>query len=196
MRKGKERETKRLSIAAIALVTGALILAGCGGSSGGSSSGTTTTTSAGGSESSGSEGTATEGGPPIGENGEPPEGFEPPEGGELPEGGEIPEGGPTAADGPMGEEISKAFEECGVEMPEFKVGPGGEGRPNVNSAEFKKQVKEYVACVRETVTNSPNRTSPAKARSSKNRNRKAPPSRRRANSARVCSAGQGARNPA
>ena len=46
--------------------------------------------------------------------------------------------------------MKKAFEECGVETPEFKGGPGGEGgRPNTNSAAFKKQVKEYVACVRE-----------------------------------------------
>jgi hypothetical protein len=35
-------------------------------------------------------------------------------------------------------------------MPEFKGGPGGAGgAPNVNSASFKKQVTEYVACVRE-----------------------------------------------
>ncbi|MGH6910584.1 MAG: hypothetical protein ACREEG_10380, partial [Phenylobacterium sp.] len=48
------------------------------------------------------------------------------------------------------EEMQKAFEECGVETPEFKGAPGGEGgAPNVNSAAFKKQVKEYVACVRE-----------------------------------------------
>lgn len=176
---------KRLSIAAIALVIGALVLTGCGGSSGGSSSETTTTASTGGSESSGSEGAATsggakfeiseedrqclkekgvelpefkagtEGGPPMGENGEAPEGFEPPEGGELPEGGqmpeggELPEGGPTAAGGAISEESKEAFEECGVEMPEFKAGAGAAGRPNVNSAAFKKQVKEYVACVRE-----------------------------------------------
>ena len=43
---------------------------------------------------------------------------------------------------------TKAFEECGVELGELK-GPGGKGGPNVNSASFKKQVKEYVACVRE-----------------------------------------------
>jgi hypothetical protein len=34
-------------------------------------------------------------------------------------------------------------------LPEFKGGPGGEGSPNMNSAAFKKQVNEYVACVRE-----------------------------------------------
>jgi len=86
----------------------------------------------------------------MGENGEPPEGFEPPEGGELPEGVEPPEGaegGPPQGGGFS--ENSKAFEECGVEMPELKGGPGGEGAPNMNSAAFKKQVNEYVACVRE-----------------------------------------------
>ena len=43
--------------------------------------------------------------------------------------------------------MTKAFEECGVETPEFKGGAGG--KPNTNSAAFKKQVNEYVACVRE-----------------------------------------------
>lgn len=171
---------KRLSIAAIALVIGALVLTGCGGSSGGSSSETTTTASTGGSESSGSEGAATSGGakfeiseedrqclkekgvelpefkagegPQTFQQGEMPEGGElpaPPEGGQMPEGGELPEGGPTAAGGAISEESKEAFEECGVEMPEFKAGAGAAGRPNVNSAAFKKQVKEYVACVRE-----------------------------------------------
>jgi hypothetical protein len=83
------------------------------------------------------------------EGGELPEGGEMPEGGQMPEGGEPPAGGPAGAGGAMSEENKEAFEECGVEMPEFKAGPGGEGRPNVNSAAFKKQVKEYVACVRE-----------------------------------------------
>jgi predicted small secreted protein len=92
-----------------------------------------------------------EGGPPSGEPpagaeaGEMPEGGEPPAGAE---GGEKPEGGPPAGvfGGEGNEEMQKAFEECGVEMPEFKGGPGG---ANVNSAAFRKQVKEYVACVKE-----------------------------------------------
>ncbi len=89
-----------------------------------------------------------EGGPPAGGNGEPPEGFEPPEGGEMPEGG--PSGGEGGPGGEKLEEQKAAFEECGVEMPEFKGGPGGEGgKPNTNSAAFKKQINEYVACVRE-----------------------------------------------
>ena len=45
--------------------------------------------------------------------------------------------------------MQKAFEECGVEMPELKGAPGGKSAPNTNSAAFKKQVTEYVACVRE-----------------------------------------------
>jgi hypothetical protein len=92
-----------------------------------------------------------EGGPPSG--GTKPEGGEAPEGG-MPEGGEPPqggEGGPPAGGfgGEGSEKMTKAFEECGVEMPELKGGPGGEGAPNMNTAAFKKQVKEYVACVRE-----------------------------------------------
>jgi hypothetical protein len=95
--------------------------------------------------------------PPGGADGEMPS---PPAGGQLPEGGEAPEGGETSKGGPPtgglgegNEEMTKAFEECGVETPEFKGGPGeggpgGTGGPNVNSAAFKKQVKEYVACVR------------------------------------------------
>lgn len=166
---------KRVTLgAALAMILGALVLAGCGGSSGDSSSSTTTTASAGGGEKGQEafkiseeqkaclkekgvelpEFKGGEGGPSMGENGEPPEGFEPPEGGELPEGGEPPEGFEPPAGGeggpPQGSGFqanSKAFEECGVELGEFK-GPGN-GGPNVNSAAFKKQVKEYVACVRE-----------------------------------------------
>jgi hypothetical protein len=96
-----------------------------------------------------------EGGPPS--SGETPEGAMPEggEAGQMPEGGEPPqggEGGPPAGGfgGEGSEKMTKAFEECGVEMPEFKGGPGGEGgAPNTNTAAFKKQVKEYVACVRE-----------------------------------------------
>ncbi|MFT3863685.1 MAG: hypothetical protein QM729_05375 [Solirubrobacterales bacterium] len=100
------------------------------------------------------EGKSGEGGPPSGGYGEMPEGGEKPEGGEMPEGGEKPEGGepPSGGEGGFGgegsEEQQKAFEECGVETPEFKGGAGG-GKPNTDSAAFKKQVKEYVACVRE-----------------------------------------------
>ncbi len=161
---------------ALALVLGALVLAGCGGSSGGGSSETSTTASA----SSGSEGKTTQGkggaafnisaegkaclkekGVELpefksGEGGPPPsaEGgatAEPPSGGQALEKGEMPEGGPPAGGfgGEGSEEMKKAFEECGVETPEFKGGPGGAGAPNTNSAAFKKQVKEYVACVRE-----------------------------------------------
>jgi hypothetical protein len=89
-----------------------------------------------------------------GEGGEPPSGEKPegmPEGGEKPEGGEMPAGGPPGGEGGEGsekfEEQKEAFEECGVEL---GAGPGGEGgKPSMNSAAFKKQVKEYVACVRE-----------------------------------------------
>jgi hypothetical protein len=94
-----------------------------------------------------------EGGPPSGGSGELPEGGESPSGenGEKPEGGEPPSGGeggpPGGFGGEQSEEQKEAFEECGVETPEFKGGAGG--KPNMNSAAFKKQVKEYAACVRE-----------------------------------------------
>jgi len=149
---------KRVSLAvAIAMILGALVLAGCGGSSGGGStesSSTTAGTNGGGEQANfgiseedrqclkekGVELPAPPAGGELPEGAEPPEGFEPPEGGKPPQGGGFGEN-------------SKAFEECGVEMPELKGGPGGataEGAPpNVNSAAFKKQVKEYVACVRE-----------------------------------------------
>jgi hypothetical protein len=166
--------------AAVALVSGALVVAGCGGSSGGSSeSSTTASTGGSGSESSNGGGAArveiseedrkclkekgvelpefkAGEGPrtfqkgEVPEGGELPEGAEPPEGGEMPGGGAVTEGGPPGGfGGPMSEENKEAFEECGVEVPEFKGGPGGAGGPNVNSAAFKKRVKEYVACVRE-----------------------------------------------
>jgi len=147
---------KRLMLVGMALIVGALMLAACGGSSGGGGTEASTTTSS----TEGGKGAkfeiaaedrqclkekgvelpefkGGEGGPPMGENGEPPEGFEPPEGGE---------GGPPQGGG-FGEN-AKALEECGVELGEFK-GPGGKRGPNPNSAAFKKQVKEYVACVRE-----------------------------------------------
>ena len=157
---------KRVLIAALALVIAALVLVGCGGSSGGSSSEASTTASSSGSGGTSAEGKGGpggrfeiseeakaclkekgvelpefkggEGGPPGGAEGEMPEPGEKPEGGE---------GGPPGG-GKFGEN-KKAFEECGVELGGgFKGGPGG-GKPNTNSAAFKKQVKEYVACVRE-----------------------------------------------
>jgi hypothetical protein len=144
-----------LPATALALALGALVLAGCGGSGGSSESSTTASSSEsnstrkfkGGFELSEEakaclkekgvelpEFKGGAGGPPQGG-----EGFEPPEGGEMPRGAP-PQGGFKAN--------SKAFEECGVELGEFK-GPIGKGGPDVNSAEFKKQIKEYVACVRE-----------------------------------------------
>jgi hypothetical protein len=157
---------KRVLIAALALAIAALVLAGCGGSSGGSTSEASTTASSSGSGGATAEGEGEpggrfeiseeakaclkekgvelpefkggEGGPPGGAEGEMPEPGEKPEGGE---------GGPPGG-GEFGEN-KKAFEECGVELGGgFKGGPGG-GKPNTNSAAFKKQVKEYVACVRE-----------------------------------------------
>lgn len=162
--KNRRRRPGLLPAAALMLALGALVLTGCGGSSEAS-------TSSGGSESSGSEAggaEGNEGGPGTfaisaeqrsclkekgvelpefkGGQGGPPQDGGPPEGFEPSEGGELPEGGPPAGGEGFGN--SKAFEECGVELGEFKGGPG-KGAPNVNSAVFKKQIKEYVACVRE-----------------------------------------------
>jgi hypothetical protein len=168
--KERNRKMKRTMLGtALALILGALVLAGCGGSSGGSSTETSTTAGASsGSESSGAEGKP--GGINISEEakkclkekgvelpdlksgeGGPPEGGEPPSGeaGAMPEGAE---GEPPAGrfGGEGNEEMTKAFEECGFETPDLKGGPGGEGgTPNVNSAAFKKQVEKYVACVKE-----------------------------------------------
>jgi hypothetical protein len=143
---------KRVSIAVLALVAAALVLVGCGGSSGGSSTETTTTASSG-----------KQGGPGgmfnISEEAKAclkEKGVELPEfkGGEggPPSNGEKPEGGPPGGGfgGKGSGEMKKALEECGIETPEFKGGPAGAGgKPNTNSAAFKKQVNEYVACVRE-----------------------------------------------
>lgn len=165
----KRRHAQRRWLGLLALAAlAALVLAGCGGGS--SSSTTESTTTAGESESSENaksgegkggmfeiseearaclkekgvelpEFKGGEGGPPAA-GGEPPEGFEPPEGG--PTGG-----GEGAPGGEKFEEQKAAFEECGVEIGAgMKGGPGG-GKPDVNSAAFKKQINEYVACVRE-----------------------------------------------
>jgi hypothetical protein len=150
---------KRISLAAaIAIALCALVLAGCGGSSGGSGTeASTTATSTGGGGEGAKFAISEEDRQCLKEKGvELPE-FKAGEGprtfqkGEVPEGGAMPEGGPHGGfGGETSEANEKAFEECGVEMPEFKGGPGGQaGGPNVNSAAFRKQVKEYVACVRE-----------------------------------------------
>jgi hypothetical protein len=176
---GRKRMNARWLLAlAVVLALGALVLAGCGGSSGGGSTAESSaiaspTVSAAGSESSGSEGSGTEGGkgrpgmmniseearaclkekgvesPELkGGGGGPPSGDEAPEGG-MPEGGEPPAGGEMPGGGEGSEEMQKAFEECGVETPELNGGPGGVGAPGMNPTAFEKQVKEYVACVRE-----------------------------------------------
>lgn len=176
MSKERNGKMRRISLAsAITLILGALVLAGCGGSGGGSGTGTSTTTATAGEGGEQAKFEISEEdrqclkekgvelpefkageGPQTFQKGAMPEGGGVPGGGELPEGVEPPRGGtppeggpPGEVGGPMGEEDKKAFEECGVEMPEFKVRPGGAGGPDVNSAAFKKRVREYVACVRE-----------------------------------------------
>jgi hypothetical protein len=148
---------KRVLIAVLALVAAAVVLVGCGGSSSGSSTESTTTASSGKQGGTGGMFNISEEAKAcLKEKGVELPGFKggeggPPSAGEKPEGGEMPkrsEGGPPGGFGGAGsEEMKKAFEECGVETPEFKGGAGG--KPNTNSAAFKKQVNEYVACVRE-----------------------------------------------
>ncbi len=125
----------------------AVLLSGCGGS--GSSDSTTEESSAASSEPAGGPGGIAEiseetrsclkekgvelpepgqGGPPAGG---PPEG--------LP-----PEGGPPQGFGKGGAKMKKAFEECGVELPQGK--PEG---PPMNSGAFRKSIEEYVACMDE-----------------------------------------------
>jgi hypothetical protein len=142
---------KRITIAALALISVALVLVGCGGSGGGSSTETITAGSAQEGARGGMSSISAEAKACLKEKGvELPE-FKGDEGG-PPADAEKPQGGPPGGGfgGAGSEDMKKAFEECGVEAPEFKGGPGGAaGRPNVNSAAFQKQVKEYVACVRE-----------------------------------------------
>lgn len=162
---------KRWALAlALVMALGALVLSGCGGSSGGSSGSSTTASatsstakSKGGFDISDEQRACLKekgvelpefkggaGGAP--QAGEAPEGFEPQEGGEPPRGGKEPEGAPSGGKGGPGgkgfKKMRKAFEECGVETGGFKGGPGKSG-PGMNSAAFKKRIKEYVACVRE-----------------------------------------------
>ena len=163
-----------LALAALAM----LAIVGCGGGSGGSGTSAASTSASAGANDAGEGGQGEPGGfaeisederacleeqgvelPEAGAGGAPPEGGEmpegePPQGGEMPsggpvEGGEMPqgEGGPPGFGGEDGETMAEAFEACGVEVLQMQGGPGG--GPYTNSAAYRKQVKEYAACVRE-----------------------------------------------
>lgn len=140
-----------LGLMGVLAVLATVLLAGCGSSGGSESSSEETTTSF---EQAGGPGGFAEiseetrsclkekgvelpepgqGGPPAGG---PPEGT-PPEGGP-------PAGGPPQGFGKGGAKMKKAFEECGVELPQGK--PEG---PPMNSGAFRKSIKEYVACMGE-----------------------------------------------
>ena len=82
------------------------------------------------------------------------------EGGEMPEGGEIPaavlkaakcrKAGRRPAASAAAKKWKRRSKNAASKCPNSKVGRAAKGgAPNVNSAAFKKQVKEYVACVRE-----------------------------------------------
>ena len=130
----------------LAVVVAALLLAGCGGSSGSDSS--SEESSAASSEQAGGPGgfaeISDETRTCLKENGA--ELPEPGQGG--PPAGGPPEGGPPAGGPPQGfkggAKMKKAFEECGVELPQGKP----EGTP-MNSSAFRKSIKEYAACMGE-----------------------------------------------
>lgn len=140
-----------LGLMGVLAVLATVLLAGCGSSGGSESSSEETTAS---SEQAGGPGgfaeiseetrsclkekraelpESSQGGPPAGG---PPEGT-PPEGGP-------PAGGPPQDFGKGGAKMKKAFEECGVELPQGK--PEG---PPMNSGAFRKSIKGYVACMGE-----------------------------------------------
>lgn len=138
-----------LGLMGVLAVLATVLLAGCGSSGGSESSSEETTAS---SEQAGGFADISEetrsclkekgvelpepgrGGPPAGG---PPEGT-PPEGGPT-------AGGPPQGFGKGGAKMKKAFEECGVELPQGK--PEG---PPMNSGAFRKSIKEYVACMGES----------------------------------------------
>jgi hypothetical protein len=127
-------------------VLATVLLAGCGSSGGSESSSEETTAS---SEQAGGPGgfgeISDETRSCLKEKGvelpEPGQGG-PPAGG--PPEGTPPEGGPPQGIGKGGAKMEKAFEECGVEMPQGKP----EGLPT-NSGALRKSIKEYVACMSE-----------------------------------------------
>jgi hypothetical protein len=136
-------KTKYLVLVAAA----ALLFAGCGGSGGSDSS--SEESSAASSEQAGGPGgfaeISDETRTCLKENGvELPE---PGQGG--PPAGGPPEGGPPAGGPPQGFKggatMKKAFEECGVELPQGKP----QGAPPMNSSAFRKSIKEYAACMGE-----------------------------------------------
>jgi hypothetical protein len=127
-------------------VLATVLLAGCGSSGGGESSSEETTAS---SEQAGGPGgfaeISDEARSCLKEKGvelpEPGQGG-PPAGG--PPEGTPPEGGPPQGFGKGGAKTEKAFEECGVELPQGK--PEG---PPTNSGALRKSINEYVACMSE-----------------------------------------------
>ncbi|HEY5052639.1 MAG TPA: hypothetical protein VII45_04440 [Solirubrobacterales bacterium] len=135
-----------LGLMGVLAVLATVLLAGCGSSGGSESSSEETTAS---SEQAGAPGgfagISEETRSCLKEKGvelpEPGQGG-PPAGG-PPEGGP-PAGGPPQGFGKSGAKMKKAFEECGVELPQGK--PEGAA---LNSGSFRKSIKEYVACMGE-----------------------------------------------
>lgn len=87
------------------------------------------------------------GGPPAGANAAPPAGGT----GTTRTYGAPPSGaviGPQGGSGPtqMPENVRKAFQGCGVQLPS---GGSGGSPPSVNSAAFRQSVSRYVACVKQ-----------------------------------------------
>jgi hypothetical protein len=142
-RSGKPGRARLVGLSGVmAMVVAALLLAGCGGS--------------GGSESSSEEGSAASSEPAGGPGGfveisEETRSCLKEKGVELPGPGQggppaggPPAGGPPQGFGKGGAKMKKAFDECGVELPQGKP----EGAP-MNSSAFHKSIKEYAACMGE-----------------------------------------------
>jgi hypothetical protein len=131
---------RRKPIGALAAV-GALVigLSACGGSSSGSNAGTGTSTTAsggpGGFQLTAEQRSCVEGkGVTV-----PQRGGQPPSGGSPPQ-------GPPSGGAPGGQDFQKllqAFQQCGVNLPNRPQGGG-----NFNPASARKQISQYVDCVR------------------------------------------------
>jgi len=135
-----------LGLMGVLAVLATVLLAGCGGSGGSESSSEETPTAS--AEQAGGPGGFAE----ISDKTRTclkESGVELPEPGQGgPPAGGPPEGGPPAGGPPQGfkggAKMKKAFEECGVELPQGKP----QGAP-MNSGALRKSIKEYVACMSE-----------------------------------------------
>lgn len=142
--RGMRRSAVAWLMSALVVLVAALLV-GCGGSSGDSSTEGSSTASAGQAGGPGGFELSDDTRACLKEQGVelPDPGEGPPGGGAPPEGG-LPEGGPPQGFG-GGEDMKKALEECGAELPQG--GPGG--GPPMDSKAFRESIQEYAACMGE-----------------------------------------------